>query len=116
MRAVIDTNVIVSGLLNPYGIPAEILRLLLAGEIILIYDSRIISEYQEVLSRSKFQFIIENIKILVKEIEVTGSLVLPVSLKFSLPDPDDNMLKNYVRASKYFHPPNLLYFTSVVDK
>ena len=91
MRAVIDTNVIVSGLLNPYGIPAEILRLLLAGEIILIYDSRIISEYQEVLSRSKFQFIIENIKILVKEIEVTGSLVLPVSLKFSLPDPDDNM-------------------------
>ena len=91
MRVVADTNVIVSGLLNPYGIPAEILRLLLAGELIPIYDARIISEYREVLYRPKFKFNIESINVLVKEIEVIGSLVLPVSIKSSLPDPDDNI-------------------------
>ena len=91
MRVVADTNVIVSGLLNPYGIPAEILRLLLAGELIPVYDSRIISEYREVLYRPKFKFNIESINVLVKEIEEIGSLVLPVSIKSSLPDPDDNI-------------------------
>lgn len=91
MRVVIDTNVIVSALLNPYGIPAEILRLVLSGGIVPVYDSRIINEYREVLSRPKFKFNMMNIDIIIKEIEVTGSLVLPATLKFSLPDPDDNI-------------------------
>ena len=91
MKVVIDTNVIVSGLLNPYGHPAEIIRLLLTGSIKLFYDSRIISEYSEVLNRSKFKFAKENISIFVKEIEMTGILVITLPLKKSLPDPDDNM-------------------------
>ena len=91
MKVVIDTNVIVSGLLNPYRHPAEILRLLLTGSLKLFYDARIISEYSEVLNRSKFQFDKENISIFVKEIETAGTPVIPLPLKKSLPDPDDNM-------------------------
>ena len=91
MNVAIDTNVIVSGLLNPYGHPAEIIRLLLTGSLKLFYDSRIISEYSEVLNRSKFQFDKENVSIFVKEIEVTGTSVIPLPLEKSLPDPDDNM-------------------------
>jgi putative PIN family toxin of toxin-antitoxin system len=91
MKVVVDTNVIVSGLLNPYGAPAEILRLILSEKLIPSYDSRMISEYFEVLNRSKFKFNVANIKILIKEIEIIGSLVIPIPLKSSLPDPDDNI-------------------------
>jgi len=100
MRVIIDTNVIVSGLLNPYGVPAEILRLLLTGELVPIFDSRIISEYQEVLNRPKFKFNAESVDILIKEIEMIGSLVLPIPLKSSLPDPDDDIFLEAAIADK----------------
>ncbi len=48
MRFVIDTNVLVSGLLSPYGASAEIVRMLAAGAFDLLYDARIVSEYKEV--------------------------------------------------------------------
>lgn len=56
MRVVIDTNVLVSGLLSPYGASAEIVRMLVAGSLDLLYDARIVSEYREVLLRPKFSF------------------------------------------------------------
>ena len=56
MRVVLDTNVLVSGLLNPNGPPASILNLIVTGRITLLYDSRIIYEYSEVLCREKFGF------------------------------------------------------------
>ncbi len=56
MKIVLDTNVIVSGLINVEGTPAQIMNLLLNGRITLLYDSRILREYIEVLSRKKFGF------------------------------------------------------------
>lgn len=56
MRVVIDTNVIVSGLLSPYGAPGQIVRMLVSGELEICYDARIITEYREVLNRPKFSF------------------------------------------------------------
>jgi predicted nucleic acid-binding protein len=37
MRVVLDTNVIVSALLNPNGTPAAVLAVVLAGDAILLY-------------------------------------------------------------------------------
>ena len=54
--AVLDTNVLVSALLNPKSIPGEVLRQALLGDIIPLYDERIIQEYNEVLHREKFHF------------------------------------------------------------
>jgi putative PIN family toxin of toxin-antitoxin system len=56
MRIVLDTNVIVSALINPNGIPGKILALVLNGKIKLLYDNRIIFEYIDVLSRKDFGF------------------------------------------------------------
>ena len=56
MKIVLDTNVLVSGLLTPFGPSGEIVRMISAGELILHVDARILSEYQEVLNRPKFQF------------------------------------------------------------
>ena len=56
--AVIDTNVIVSALLSHYDDTATVLimRKVITGEIIPIYDESILNEYKEVLSRRKFSF------------------------------------------------------------
>ena len=56
MKVVINTNVIVSALMNPNGVPARILALLLNGRVKVQYDNRIISEYIAVLSRKEFRF------------------------------------------------------------
>ncbi len=56
MKIVLDTNVLVSGLLTPYGAAAEIVRLIASGVLSVCYDTRILLEYQEVLARPKFQF------------------------------------------------------------
>lgn len=100
MKVVIDTNVIVSGLLNPYGPPAEILRLLLTGSLLLFYDIRIISEYFEVLNRPRFQFDKENVSLIISEIETSGIPVITHPLKKLLPDPSDKMFLEVALAGQ----------------
>ena len=56
MKIVLDTNVLVSGLLTPFGPCGEIVRMVSAGKLILYIDARILSEYNEVLQRPKFKF------------------------------------------------------------
>jgi len=54
-RVVIDTNVIVSALLSPFGNPAKIYKMFLAGLLTLVYSSDILDEYQDVLSRPRLK-------------------------------------------------------------
>jgi putative PIN family toxin of toxin-antitoxin system len=56
MKIVLDTDVIVSALMNSNGIPGRILALVLNGKIKILYDNRIIFEYIDVLSRKNFGF------------------------------------------------------------
>jgi uncharacterized protein len=53
-RVVIDTNVLVSGLLGLYSYPARIIDLVYSGKFECVHDDRILMEYREVLSRPKF--------------------------------------------------------------
>ena len=53
MLIVLDTNVLVSGLLNPFGAPGRLLDLALAGKVRLACDDRVLAEYSEVLARPK---------------------------------------------------------------
>lgn len=57
MRVVLDTNVLISAIITPFGNAARILDLVLLREIQAIYyDDRILAEYREVLLRPKFDF------------------------------------------------------------
>ena len=89
MIIVLDTNVLVSGILKPYSKAATILRLVTDGTVQLAYDLRLLSEYRDVLSRSKFNFAKENVEAFLEQIEQEGLLVSAKPLKFHLPDPDD---------------------------
>ncbi|MCG6535057.1 MAG: putative toxin-antitoxin system toxin component, PIN family [Syntrophales bacterium LBB04] len=56
MKIVLDTNVLVAGLLSPFGSCGEIIRMVSSGKLRLGLDARILSEYNEVLHRPKFGF------------------------------------------------------------
>ena len=89
MRIVLDTNVLVSGLLNPFGPPARILQLLAAGELSLCYDARIFCEYRGVLSRPAFGFRRDRIDGLLEQLRAVGEPVAAIPLGHRLPDRDD---------------------------
>lgn len=89
MIIVLDTNVLVSGLLTPFGSSGEIIRMVSTGKLVLEYDSRILSEYREILNRPKFQFNKEMIEAVVEFIKSTSQVVSASPLKIQLPDPDD---------------------------
>jgi len=54
MRLVLDTNVVISAFLNPEGTPSQVLKLVLQGKAELIVNSKILTEYEKVMSRPKF--------------------------------------------------------------
>jgi putative PIN family toxin of toxin-antitoxin system len=89
MKVVIDTNVLVSGLLNPYNPPGAIVRLLAGGHFQAVYDARILSEYREVLLRPRFGFEPRHMEALLDYLKDSGLVVSGPPLKNRLPDPDD---------------------------
>jgi uncharacterized protein len=89
LRIVLDTNVLVSGLLSPYGAPAEIVRMVASGSVRLCADARILVEYAAVLARPRFGFPSDEVEALLAHIEVEAVRVAPDPLPRRLPDADD---------------------------
>ncbi|MDY6844966.1 MAG: putative toxin-antitoxin system toxin component, PIN family [Thermodesulfobacteriota bacterium] len=54
MKIVLDTNVLLSGMLNPSAPPGRIVDFLRTGVLQLVIDDRIIAEYTDVLRREYF--------------------------------------------------------------
>jgi len=100
MIIVLDTNVIVSGILRPYSKAANILHLVAEGTIKLAYDVRLISEYRGVLSRPQLKLSTEDVDAFLNQIEPEGVLVSATPLKFRLPDPDDEPFLEVALAAK----------------
>lgn len=88
MRIVLDTNVVVSGLLNPHGKPGIILQMVVSRAVTICYDARIIDEYREVLLRPKFPISEAEVDAILEHLKATGHLVATSPLPQKLPDPD----------------------------
>ena len=52
MRVVLDTSVIVGGLISPHGSPAQIIVRWLAGHFTLLYTQDMLTELEDVLNRA----------------------------------------------------------------
>jgi len=89
MNVVLDTNVIVSGLLSPYSPCGDIVRMTASGELTLCLDARLLGEYSEVLKRPHFNFDTELVSAFIDQISHAGVFVSSSPLSSSLPDPDD---------------------------
>ena len=60
-----------------------------SGELILSFDARILSEYDEFLRRTKFKFAKEKVEALLDYILYRGQTIAPSPLNNSLPDSED---------------------------
>ena len=88
-RVVLDTNVLVSALLNSFGAPGRVLDLVLAGELTVAYDDRVLAEWRQVLRREKFGFSAGDVEVLLGFVENEGISVNASPLAIELPDRDD---------------------------
>jgi putative PIN family toxin of toxin-antitoxin system len=86
---VVDTNIVVSGLLSPSGTPGRVLDLLLSGEVVALYDDRILLEYREVVARPRLRIDPALRGAVLDWIEADGVLISAPPLDIQLPDPDD---------------------------
>lgn len=100
MKIVLDTNVLISGLLIPEGKPGQIIQLIASGFIKLCYDSRVIVEYYNIMSRPKFGFNKDNIQELLAQIKVQGSLIVAKPLELNLIDSEDIKFVEVALAGK----------------
>jgi uncharacterized protein len=89
MRIVLDTNVIVSALLNPSGAPAAVLNLVLRQSATVLVDNRILFEYSDVLRRKKFAFPPHAIAALLDFVRASAQYVTAAQSTTKLPDEDD---------------------------
>lgn len=100
MNLVVDTNVLVSGLLTPFGACGHIVHLLVGGSLVACYDARILSEYREVLHREKFGFDHGHVEVLLAYIETSGIACVCGPLDMRLPDMDDEPFLEVAIATK----------------
>ena len=100
MKVVLDTNVLVSGMLKPFSIPGEILRRVGSGLLTLCFDARILAEYREVLNRPKFKLHRDDVSIVLEYIQESGEWGLTSTLLQKLPDRDDEAFLEIALGSK----------------
>jgi putative PIN family toxin of toxin-antitoxin system len=119
---VVDTNVVVSALLTPGGLCAQILKAAHEGRIGLAYDPRILAEYRDVVQRRHLKISPARVR------EFLGSmqyhlLVVPMTLAVSGLDPSDLMFieaalatpaRTIVTGNLAHFPDNLLHGARVL--
>jgi putative PIN family toxin of toxin-antitoxin system len=99
IRAVIDTNVLVSGLLSPAGNEAMILLAIHHGIVRVCLSEAIIAEYAAVLPRPKFGFPPDEIQALLDMLRSHGELVRPEGSSPASPDPGDTKFLQCAQAA-----------------
>lgn len=116
IRAVIDTNVIVSALLakNPaQSIPFQIISYGLDDCFSMIISHDTFREYREVLYREKFQFDKQLVDILLDGICNHSTIIEPESTTIALPDEKDRVFVNLLMScppATYLVTGNLKHF------
>jgi len=99
---IIDTNILVSGLLSPYGNPAVIIRMIVSKTLRVVLESRIFYEYQIVLSRPRFQFSPDDVQALLSFLKIEGLWIVPPPVLVTLPDPSN---LPFIELSYHTHAP-----------
>ena len=89
MKVVLDTNVLVSGLLSAAGPPGQILELLIDGVLQPCIDGRMLDEYESVLHRPELSIDPENAEEILEFIRFGAETIAALPLPIRLPDPDD---------------------------
>ncbi|MCL2218722.1 MAG: putative toxin-antitoxin system toxin component, PIN family [Chitinispirillia bacterium] len=112
MRVVVDTNVLVSALMNANGAPARVLSLILNGDVKILCDNRIIFEYADVLTRKEFGFNAGVVNDLIDYFKYDGEYVNASPLGVNFKDEDDKKFYEVYKSAdaQYLITGNIKHF------
>ena len=112
IRVVIDTNILVSALLQPEGLPAAVLMLALSGEVRLCVSNAVFAEYDEVIRRPHLKRPPDVIEDTLRSIRKLGHWVKPAVRIEECTDPDDNIFLEcaYAAEAEYLVTGNERHF------
>lgn len=101
LKVVFDTNIVVSALLNEAGLPALLLDLATNKKIGLFYSEALMTEYEEVLKRKRFNLPQEKINKALDEIKGNSTQVYPSeTITVITRDPADNRILEASQTAK----------------
>ncbi len=91
MKLVLDTNVLVSGLINPSGPPGQMIDRIRSGRLVVRVDDRVLAEYTRVLRRPRFAayFSRSQVRDVLAFLHADSERVVSEHVVSGLPDPDD---------------------------
>jgi uncharacterized protein len=92
IRAVLDTNVLISALIRPEGLEAQLLQRALDGQLLACVSIELWAEYVEVLGRKKFAKYQDKAAQLLQDLEQVATYYAPLERLLVTADPDDNLL------------------------
>jgi len=101
IRVVLDTNILISALLQPQGLPARTFLIALAGTTAqLCVSGDVYAEYEEVIRRPKFKRSETIIDHALRAIRENGFWVKPSEKVRACSDPDDDMFLECAEAAR----------------
>jgi putative PIN family toxin of toxin-antitoxin system len=112
LRLVVDTNVIVSAVLEPEGLPRAVLTIALTRPAKLYVSPPILDEYRNVLSRRKLRIPRGLRQWLLQDVLKKGHVVRPGRALYVASDPGDNVFLECADAAgaDYLVTGNLKHF------
>ncbi len=115
IRAILDTNILVSALLQSEGLPAHIFLMAISGTAMqLCVSGEIYAEYEEVIRRPHLKRSDDEINAALAAIREKGFWVRPMVRVQACADPDDNVFLECAEAAQahYLITGNLKHFPS----
>lgn len=100
IRVVLDTNIVVSALLQPLGPPAQVLVLALGGLIQMCVSGSIYAEYEEVIRRPRLKRSDDVVAGTLAAIREKSFWVRPKEHVSVCPDPDDDIFLECAQAAR----------------
>jgi putative PIN family toxin of toxin-antitoxin system len=100
IRAVLDTNIIVSALLQPLGAPAQVFLLAVSGSIQLCITGNVYAEYEEVIRRPRLRRDQGVISATLQAIREKGLWVRSTEAVRACSDPDDDIFLECAQAAQ----------------
>jgi len=89
MRVVLDTNVVVSGLMTRSGPCGMILDLVVDGRLTVALDGRMFDEYERVCAEPRLALDVDAVREFLHLLDGFVEKVTATPLKADVPDPDD---------------------------
>jgi len=112
IRVVLDTNIIVSALLQPLGPPAQVSVLATGGLVQMCVSGEVYAEYEEVINRPRFRRSQDIVAGALRAIREKGFWVRPTETIRACSDPDDDIFLECAHAAQanYLVTGNLKHF------